>query len=229
MNFALLAEYGPALGQGLLNTVFLSAMTLAIATPLGAAIALIRETRVPWIAIPAAIYVNIFRLLPALLVLFFAFYALPQFGLRLAPMTAAIIGLSVVGAAYMSEDIRGGLAAVDQGQYRAARALGLSYPHTIRRIIIPQAIPLIIPPYMTRAIIMVKATSLASFVAVGDLTGEAVRATSITYEPFMFFILAGVLYLFLSGALALFQMWAEERVARARRPKTSLTVKAAQI
>jgi His/Glu/Gln/Arg/opine family amino acid ABC transporter permease subunit len=229
MNFALLAEYGPALGRGLLNTIYLSAVTLAIATPLGAVIALLRETRINWIAIPAAVYVNTFRLLPALLVLFFTFYALPQFGLRLAPMTAAIIGLSVVGAAYMSEDIRGGLAAVDQGQYRAAKALGLSYPHTIRRIIIPQAIPLIIPPYVTRAIIMVKATSLASFVAVGDLTGEAVRATSITYEPFMFFILAGVLYLLLSGVLALFQMWAEERTALARRPKTSLTVKAAQI
>jgi len=229
MNFALLAEYGPALGQGLLNTIFLSVVTLAIATPIGAAIALIRETRIPWIAIPAAIYVNIFRLLPALLVLFFSFYALPQFGLRLSPMTAAILGLSIVGAAYMSEDIRGGLAAVDQGQYRAAKALGLSYPHIIRRIIIPQAIPLIIPPYVTRAIIMVKATSLASLVAVGDLTGEAVRATSITYEPFMFLIMAGALYLLLSGALALFQMWAEERMARARRPRTSLTVKAAQV
>lgn len=220
MNFGLLAQYGPDLWDGFVTTILLSAIVLAVATPLGAALALMRESRVRWLAFVAAVYVNVFRLVPSLLVLFFTFYALPQFGLRVQPLTAAILGLSIVGAAYLSEDVRGGLVAVDAGQYRAAKALGLSWTHTIGRIIIPQAIPIIIPPYITRAIIIIKSTSLASFVAVSELTGQAARAASITYDPFPFLITAGVLYLALSGVLALFQGWAEHRVSHARRVLT---------
>ena len=214
MNLTLLHDYGPALWRGFLVTLQLSAVSIVVATVVGTAIALMRESRLPWLAWPAAVYVTLFRLVPALLVLFFAFYALPQVHIRLSPMTAATLGLSLVATAYMSEDIRGGIASIDQGQHRAAQALGLSYAHTVRRIIVPQAVPIVIPTYMTRVILLVKATSLASLVAVGDLTGEAVRATSITYEPFLFLTLAAVLYLAISAVLAGFQGWAEHRLAR---------------
>ncbi|SEQ21450.1 polar amino acid transport system permease protein/cystine transport system permease protein [Faunimonas pinastri] len=217
MDMTLLKEYAPSLLQGFLVTLWLSFISIVLATIIGMGIALMRTSRLGWVAWPAAIYVNLFRVIPALLVLFFAFYALPQFHLRLSPLTAASIGLTLVGAAYMSEDIRGSLSAIDAGQFRAAEALGLSYAHTLRRIIIPQAIPILIPPYITRAIIMVKGTSLASMVAVGDLTGQSVRATSITYQPFMFLTIAGALYLVISGALAGFQAWAERRLARPAR------------
>lgn len=214
MDFALLGDYGPELGRAFLVTLELSAISIGVATVFGTAIALMRESRLPWLAWPSAIYVTLFRLVPALLVLFFAFYALPQFHVRLSPMTAANVGLSLVATAYMSEDIRGGIAAVDRGQYRAAQALGLSYLHTLRRIVIPQAIPFVIPVYTTRAILLIKATSLASLVAVDDLTGAAVRATSITYQPFLFLTVAAVLYLAVTGALAALQAWAEHRLAR---------------
>jgi His/Glu/Gln/Arg/opine family amino acid ABC transporter permease subunit len=214
---AMLAQYWPALLGGFWTTIVLSVTTIALSTPLALGIALARELRNPWLAWPSALYVNIFRMLPALLVLFFSFYAVPQLGLRLTPLAAATLGLTLMGVAYMSEDIRAGLSAVDPGQYRAARALGFTTAHTLRRIIIPQALPLIIPPYITRCIIMVKATSIASFVAVGDLTGEAVRATSITYQPFLFIVMAGVLYLVLSGSLALLQVWLEARFRIGRR------------
>lgn len=217
MNAALLAEYGPALAGGLATTVLLSVAILAVATLAGTALALMRQSRLAVLAWPAAAYVSLFRVLPVLLVLFLMFYALPQLGIRLGPWLSAFAGLSLVGAAYMAEDIRGGLMAVDPGQVRAARALGLSPARTLGRIVAPQAVPIILAPYMTRAIIIVKSTSLASFVAVGDLTGEAVRATAITYEPFLFLTVAGLLYLALSGALAGLQAWLEARIARARR------------
>ncbi|MDQ0390487.1 amino acid ABC transporter permease [Labrys monachus] len=214
MEPALLLEYMPALLRGFLITLWLSAVSILVSTLFGTGIALMRQSSKGWLAWPAAVFVNLFRVVPALLVLFLAFYALPQFHLRLSPMTAACLGLSVVATAYMSEDIRGGLLAVDPGQFRAAQALGLSSWHTLRRIIIPQAVPIVIPAYVTRAIILIKGTSLASLVAVGDLTGEAVRATSITYQPFMFLSAAAVLYLAISGVLAAFQAWAEHRLAR---------------
>jgi His/Glu/Gln/Arg/opine family amino acid ABC transporter permease subunit len=210
----LFLQYYPELLRGLSTTVMLSVVTLVIATPLAIAIALLRETGSRWISLPLAVLVNAVRLLPALLVLFFVFYAMPQLGHRFTPMTAAMVGLTVMGAAYMSEDFRGAIAAIDPGQYRAAKALGLSHLHSLRRIIIPQAIPLAIPPFITRAIIMVKGTSLASMVAVGDLTAQASRATSITYEPFFFIVVAGVGYLLISGLLVLFQAWAEASIAR---------------
>ena len=216
MDLSRLAEYAPSLLGGFETTLALSAAILLIATPLALTLALMRESRVKALALPAAIYVNAFRLLPALLVLFFAFYALPQLGLRLSPLTAAVAGLSVVSAAYLSEDLRGSISAVDPAQYRAAKALGLSYARTMRRIILPQALPIAIGPYMTRAILIVKSTAMASLVAVNDLTGAAVRATSITYEPFVFLVSAGVLYLMLCGLLAILQAWAEDRVGRMR-------------
>lgn len=215
-DLALLAEYGPSLLAGFATTVALSAAILAIAAPAALALALMRESGVAALAVPAAVYVNTFRLLPALLVLFFAFYALPQLGLRLSPLAAAVSGLSVVGAAYLSEDLRGSIAAVDPGQYRAAKALGLSHAHTVRRIILPQALPIAIGPCVTRAILVVKSTAMASLVAVSDLTGAAVRATSITYQPFVFLVTAGGLYLVLGGALAILQNWAEGKVRRMR-------------
>jgi His/Glu/Gln/Arg/opine family amino acid ABC transporter permease subunit len=217
MNFGLLAQYWGDLVGGFVTTIMLSAIILAIATPVGAALALMRESRIGWLSTISAVYVNTFRLLPALIVLFFTFYALPQFGVRFSPLGAACLGLSLVGSAYLSEDVRGGIAAIDAGQYRAANALGLSWPRTMWRIVIPQAIPIIIPPYITRAIIIVKSTSLASIVAVGELTGQAVRAASITYDPFPFLLTAGALYLALSGVLAVFQAWAEHRVSHSRR------------
>lgn len=214
MDFALLGGYAPELWRAFLVTLELSGVSILTATVFGTAIALMRGSHRPWLAWPAATFVTLFRLVPALLVLFLAFYALPQIHVRLSPMAAANIGLSLVATAYMSEDVRGGLAAVDGEQYRAAQALGLSHPRTLRRIIIPQAIPAVVPAYMTRAILLIKATSLASLVAVGDLTGAAVRATSITYQPFLFLTVAAVLYLAITAVLAACQSWAEHRLAR---------------
>lgn len=214
MNLSLLAQYGPDLWNGFLVTLQISGATLILATPFALLIAVLREARIPVLNGALIVLVNAIRLLPAVIVLFFVFYGGPQLGLSLTPMTAAIIGLSVMGAAYMSEDIRAGLSAVDPGQYQAARALGLSPVRIFARIIIPQAIPLIVPPYMTRAIIMVKGSSLASMVAVGDLTAAASRASSITYDPFTFIFVAGAIYLGLSGILVLAQSWTERHLRR---------------
>ena len=214
MNFTRLAEYWPMMLDGLMVTVWISAATVILATPIALLIAVLREARIPGLNLALILIVNAIRLLPAVIVLYFVFYGSPQLGLRMTPVTAAIFGLTLMGAAYMSEDIRAGLSAVDRGQHQAARALGMSPVHIFRRIIIPQAIPLIVPPYMTRAVIMVKGSSLASMVAVGDLTAAAARASSITYDPFTFIFLAGALYLLLSGALVLFQAWAEQYLRR---------------
>jgi len=214
-----LLTYAPDLWQGFLLTIWLTILTLVISLPFALAVALVRDAKIPVAKTVLAVFVNIFRMLPALLVLFFIFYGAPSLGIRLSPVTAAVIGMTVMAVAYMSEDIRGALQSVDQRQYAACKALGLSYAHTIRRIILPQAIPVLIPPLMTRAIIVMKGTSIASFVSVAELTAQASRATSISFEPFIFLGLAGVGYLLIAGLLAILQFAAERHVRRRYRLK----------
>ncbi|QQA41965.1 amino acid ABC transporter permease [Pelagovum pacificum] len=214
MTWSIIEPYLPDLWEGFVTTIWLSVLTLGAATPIALAIALARHLGPRWLSVVLGIFVNLVRLLPALIVLYLVFYGSPQLGVRFQPLTAAAIGLIAMGAAYMSEDIRGGLAAVPQGPLTAAAAIGLSRTHTIRRILLPIALPLTIPPYMTRAIIMVKGTSLASLVSVSDLTAEATRASSITYQPYAFVVIAGALYLAINGVLAIVQILAERHFRR---------------
>jgi His/Glu/Gln/Arg/opine family amino acid ABC transporter permease subunit len=225
-DWTLLAEHAPRLWSGFLITLLLSALVLAVATPAALLLALARGARRRWIAWPAAAYVNALRALPALVILYFTFYALPQFDVALPPLWAAVLGLSLASSAYLAEDIRAGLVAIGQGQWQAARALGLSFPRIVRRIILPQALLVILPPYITRAIIIVKGTSLAGIVAVNELTGEAFALTALTYRAFDFLLAAAALYLLVSFVLALAQelaeRWLARRVALVRRPARGL-------
>lgn len=215
-----IAAAWPQLSMGIVTTFWLTIATLVIATPLALAIAVLRMMAPRPVVLSLAVLVNLVRILPAVLVLFVVFYLAPFYGIRLRPLTAAIIALSLMGTAYMSEDIRGGLSAVDRGQVVAGRALGLSRARIFWRVVLPQALPLIVPPYMTRAIIMMKATSLASMIAVNELTAQAVRETATTYRPFVYLIFAGVIYLLFAGVLALLQIAAERYLQRGYQPGT---------
>ncbi len=213
MRTDLLAEYWPTIWNGFLITVLLSFVVLAVSTPIAFFLALARQSQLAVLRWPAGIYVNVFRALPVLIILYFAFYALPQFGMSLTAFQAATAGLVIASSAYLAEDIRAGLAAVDPGQRHAATALGIPYWRSLRRIYLPQAIPIALPPYITRAIIIVKGTALASLVAVNDLTAEAVRAISITYRPYEFLAVAAILYLVINALLAALQSFTERHIA----------------
>jgi His/Glu/Gln/Arg/opine family amino acid ABC transporter permease subunit len=215
-DYHILIGYWPALWQSFLMTLLLSVITLAVSTPLAILIAVARRTGPPWISTPAACFVNVVRVLPVLLILYFVFYGLPQFGPSLTPFEAALFGLIVAGTAYLSEDLRGGFAAVPMGQWQAARALGMPFWLMMRRVILPQAAPAMLPPYMSRAIIIVKSTSIAGLVAVNELTGQTYADISTTYHSIEFLTVAAVLYLIVNGLLALLQEALEGRLRRHR-------------
>jgi His/Glu/Gln/Arg/opine family amino acid ABC transporter permease subunit len=211
-DFSLILIYWRQLLAGLSLTVALSISVLILSTVIGFVIALARESNSRVLQVPATWYVNIFRMLPLLVVLYFSFYALPQVAFTLSPLEAAILGLTLASGAYLSEDIRGGLRGVDAGQWQAARALGLPYMHTLRRIIMPQALRIMVGPYISRSIIIVKGTSAAGIVAVSELTGVTYGLISRTYHAFEFLTVAAVGYLALNGLLAALQAWAEFRL-----------------
>jgi polar amino acid transport system permease protein/cystine transport system permease protein len=215
MNFdssIIIENLGPLL-KGVKTTIWLFLSIMCICTPLALLVALARLSKNRFLRIAGATYVNVIRSLPLLIILFFTFYGLPVLGVYVSPFVAAMIGLTIVTTAYMSEDLRGALLAVPRGQYEAADALGLSPWRFTRRILIPQALPVLCAPYFTRAIVTVKATSIASIVAVNELTAESMAKITETYRSVEFLAFAAVAYLALSSILALLQSWAQRRAS----------------
>ncbi|MFN7322221.1 MAG: amino acid ABC transporter permease [Methylobacterium sp.] len=205
MNYDLISEYWPEIWLGFQTTLLLSCLVIAISTPIAFLIAVIRHLRIPGLSPLLSGYVHLFRALPALVVLFFAFYALPKLGFALQPFPAAVVGMVATSVAYVSEDFRAGIAAIGKGQWDAGHALGLGVGRIVRRIILPQAIPIMVPSFMTNAIIIVKATAIASLIGVSELTGASMGAMSITYSALDFLMIAAVLYLIISAVLATLQ------------------------
>lgn len=214
MNGALIAEYLPLVLRGLVTTLLLASLVLVLAMPVAFGIALCRHMRVPVLGALGGCWVNTFRALPALVVLYFAFYGLPRLGIALQPFQAATLGMMLTSVAYVSEDFRAGLAAIPRGQWDAANALGLSPVRLVRRIIVPQAVPVMIPPVMTNALITIKATSTASLVGVQELTGASMAAMSVTFSATDFLVLAAALYLGIAAVMVGAQAVAERYAAR---------------
>jgi His/Glu/Gln/Arg/opine family amino acid ABC transporter permease subunit len=214
MDWQLLGEYLPLILSGLGTTILLAALVLIASMPIAFLVALSRHLRIPVIGPAMNAYVQVFRAVPALVVLYFTFYGLPRFGLTLQPFQAAVLGMALTSVAYVSEDFRASLATIGKGQWDAANALGLGRARIIRRIILPQALPVMIPPVMANAIITIKATSTASLVGVQELTGASVAAMSLTFSATDFLVVAALLYLAISAVVLVLQGLAEGFVAR---------------
>lgn len=204
-------DYLPLLIQGAWITILVSTLTLIISTILGIFVALLRISRIRGIRIVTGIYLWVFRGTPQLLVLFFIYYAGPQVGIALPGLAAAVIGLSLNSTAYNAEIIRSGVQAVSPGQSDSARAVGMSYAKMMRRIILPQATRIVIPPYINNAILLFKNSSLISVIAVPDLMLNSTQIVSSTYRAFEIFSVAGLLYLAMTSVLMLVQIWSEKR------------------
>ncbi|MCW6512175.1 amino acid ABC transporter permease [Lichenifustis flavocetrariae] len=209
----LIVQALPELLQSVLVTIELFVLLMLIATPISLLVALARVSSMLGLRCAAACYVNGIRCIPVLVILYFTFYGLPQLGLRIAPFTAALTGLTIGTVAYLAEDLRAGLTAIDPGQFQAADALGLGYWWRTRRIIVPQALPVMIGPYFTRAIVSLKATSMASIVAVNEVTGESMALLTQTYRALEFLTFAAITYLTLSAVLAFAQVILQRKVA----------------
>lgn len=207
-------HYIPLIMKGAGTTILLFGASLAVGTVLGLGVALLRMSGVAPLVWFASGFVWLGRGIPALVILFFAYYALPRvIGVGLEPFQAAIIGLGLETAAFQGEVIRSGLLSVDNGQYEAAKALGMSRLHMMRRIILPQATRVAIPPYFSSAMALLRTTSLASVITVQEMTGLANRFIASTFRPLEIIGIVGMLYLAMSTVLQLIQQVLERRFA----------------
>lgn len=213
-NLDVLRRSIPILLRGLGNTLLLGAVAILCGTLLGIGLSLMRlygPKPLRWLAV---IYTDLMRALPVLVVLILIYYALPFAGIVLSSFTAAAVALSLVLAAYAAEVMRAGIQAVPKGQFEASSALGLGFWTTMRKVVLPQAVRLVIPPHASNCVSVVKDTSLASVVAMTDLLKQATDAQALFANPTPL-IGAAIIYVIILWPMVRLTGWLETRFARA--------------
>ena len=204
-------SFWPLLSAGLIFTVPLTLITFVLGILLGFLVALARlYGPTPLVALVRC-YVWLVRGTPLLVQLFLIFYGLPSAGIVLDAFTAAVIGFTLNIGAYSSEIIRATLAAIPKGQWEAAHSIGMSWPQAMRRVILPQAARIAVPPLSNTFISLVKDTSLAA-VTVPELFQAAPRLASVTYEPLILYVETALIYLLFSSVLSTLQDRLERRL-----------------
>ena len=211
MSIELIQEYVPVILRGFWITVRLFLWSLVFSTVIGLVLALMRISPVAVLRWISGGIGWLFRGIPLLLILFYAFFALPEIhqSLMFDPFWAAVVGLSIWTAAYQSEAIRSGIIAVEKGQIEASEALGMTKRYYMRRIVIPQSIRIMIPPFIGNAINTMKQTSLAAVITVPEMTLLARQIISEDFKVAEPLLTLAFIYLALTTLLLMAQQGLE--------------------
>ena len=199
---AIFSRYGNVFMLGLWNTVWLSVVSVLLASVLGVFIAIAKMSKFGLLRKVAACYIEVIRGTPMLLQLYFFWLALPNIYPTIPDILCILIALVVNASAYVAEIIRAGIQAVDPGQREAAVSLGMTEQKIMRRIIFPQAIKNILPALGNEVIVMIKQTSLASTFFIGELMTAYKKVQSPTFLALEPLSIAGLIYLFLTVTLS---------------------------
>ncbi|WP_027416995.1 amino acid ABC transporter permease [Aneurinibacillus terranovensis] len=210
----LMDSFLPLLKAGIYFTVPLTIISFVLGLILAFLTALARLSGIKPLRAIAAFYVWIVRGTPLLVQLFIIFYGLPSIGVTINNFPAAVIGFTLSVGAYNSEIIRAAILSVAKGQWEAAYSIGMTKRQAMRRIIIPQAVRVSLPPLGNSFISLVKDTSLAAVITVTEMFEVAQEITAATYEPLWMYIEAAFIYLMLSTVLTYLQHRMERRYER---------------
>ena len=208
------AEFLPILLQGIRLTILVTIGSLALSTVLGLLWALMRVSGLRPLGWTSAAIVNVIRGIPIIVQLFYIYFVLPDFGIALTAVQAAIIGLGLAYSAYQAENFRAGIEAIDRGQIEAAQTIGMGWWLTMRRVVLPQAVRIVLPPYGNIMIMMLKDSSQASTITVAELALQGKLIASSTFKNTSVFTLVAVLYLVMSLPLILLVRHLERRAGQ---------------
>jgi His/Glu/Gln/Arg/opine family amino acid ABC transporter permease subunit len=200
-----------AIFQGAVVTVTLSFVGILIGLPTGLGLALLRWADVPVAARIVALYVSILRATPLVTLLLLLFFALPNIGVPIDPISAAILGLVMNTSAFNCEVWRSALMNFPKDQYEAAQSVGMRAEQRFVRIVLPQIVRASLPGLVNEMSLLIKVTPVLAVVGVVDITRAAVRIGAQTYEPLPPFLLAVALYVPIVFALVSLQRWIERR------------------
>lgn len=208
-----LSPYLGYLAKGVLVTLEVSLLASLLALMIAFALGLGRLSQRRLVRLPVGVVVEVFRGTSAVVQLFWAFYVLPDLGVKLTPLEAGVIVLALNEGSYASEIVRAAIKAVPRAQVEAAIALGLSPWHRFRRVVLPQAIPIMLPSFGNELISMVKFTSLVSLVTIQELTFRAGSVRSATNESATVYGLTLLVYFAISLLLSAFARLLERRAS----------------
>jgi len=195
LHFQVLVAYVPLLLKGLLVTAYLSLAGMAVATVAGLALALMRLSNVFLLAAPSRLIVDFIRGVPALVLLIYIYYGISIFlGLNIPALAAAISGLGIFYAAYLSEVFRAGILAVDRGEIEAAHSLGMTRIRVFRRVVAPHAFRIVLPPLTNNFISLFKDSSLVSVLAIAELTRQGQEIMIATFRAFEVLTVVALVY-----------------------------------
>jgi polar amino acid transport system permease protein len=203
----------PILMEGLRLTIIVTIGSLLLSTVLGLVWALMRVSGIKPLVVLSKGLVNMIRGIPIIVQLFYIYFVFPEIGLTLTALQAGIIGLGIAYSAYQSENFRAGIEAIDHGQVEAALSLGMSWSMTMRRVILPQAVRIILPPYGNTMVMMLKDSSQASTITVAELALKGQMLAASTFKNSTVFTLVALLYLVMSVPLIMLVGWLERRAA----------------
>lgn len=207
-------EFLPILAQGLGLTVLVTVGALVLSTALGLVWAFMRVSGVAPLVLASKGLVNLIRGIPIIVQLFFIYFVLPDYGITLTAVQAAIIGLGIAYSAYQSENFRAGIEAVDKGQIEAASSIGMGWFLVMRRVVLPQAARIVLPPYGNVLIMLLKDSSQASTITVAELALQGKLIASSTFKNTSVFTLVALLYLLMSIPLIILVGQLEKRMRR---------------
>jgi polar amino acid transport system permease protein len=208
------AEFLPILLQGVALTIMVTVGSLLLSTVLGIVWALMRVSGIGAVSTLAAGLVNVIRGIPIIVLLFYLYFVMPDLGITLTALQAAILGLGIAYSAYQSENFRAGIEAIDKGQVEAAQAIGMGWWLTMRRVVLPQAVRIVLPPYGNIMIMMLKDSSQASTITVAELALQGKLIASSTFKNTSVFTLVALMYLSMSIPLILLVRHFEKKANR---------------
>jgi general L-amino acid transport system permease protein len=208
---------------GLPLTVMLSTLSIFFAFPLAVLVALGRRSELPAIRTACIVYIELIRGVPLISVLFMASFMFPLFmpqGTTIDVLVRVLVGITLFAAAYMAEIVRGGLQAIPKGQLEAAATLGLGYWQTQRKIVLPQALAMVVPSMMNNFISIFKDTSLVTIVSLYELTGALGLAlnSDVNWRPFKIeaYLFITAIYFTFCFAMSRYSLWVEKQLSVSR-------------
>jgi len=209
-------EYSPILIKGTITTIQLTVASAMLALTISFIVGLARFSRHRFVSVAAICYLEFFRGTSAIVQMFFMYYVLPLMGVHFSPLAAGILACGLNLGSYGSEVVRGAIQSVNQGQHEAALALNYTTYQRYRYVLIPQAIPVMIPTFSNLLIELMKLTAVASLITISDLTfmAQIIRVqTALTLEPFLVIL---VIYFIIATLLVQFTKLVERKFSKGR-------------
>ncbi|MCZ6732234.1 MAG: amino acid ABC transporter permease [Gammaproteobacteria bacterium] len=217
-NYRVVATYFPAFMEGLGVTLLVSAWSLVIALTIGTIVALMNISKRRWLNLAASAYIQAIRSTPLLIQVYLVYFAvgvIPLLDRRLTELEGGIIALALNAGAFMSEIIRAGIESISRGQVEGAQSVGMTYLQRMRHVILPQAIARVIPPLIGQTAVMIKDSSLVSFIGVTELTAAGLILMSERLLPNEGFLTSAALYLVIYVIMLHVSNYAQRRLSGA--------------